>query len=155
MDGRYSVDVIESVPQLPGQRGRARTTSECHGVRRAWNFRRDERKPLLPAGDGAAVARCAGYGGGRFVTEMALSNEIELRVLSVVREVLALEGDGPSLDSTINADLGADSLDQLSLFMALEDEFGGKISEDDAAALVTLRDVVRYVHERMVAAGVG
>ncbi len=83
---------------------------------------------------------------------MALSEQIELRVLTVVREVLALEGDGPSLDSSIDADLGADSLDQLSLFMALEDEFGGKISEDEAASLVTLRDVVRYVHDRMVAA---
>ncbi len=86
------------------------------------------------------------------MTEMALSDEIELRVLTVVREVLALEGEGPSLDSTINADLGADSLDQLSLFMALEDEFGGKISEDEAASLVTLRDIVRYVHDRMATA---
>ena len=88
------------------------------------------------------------------MTEAAITQHVEDRVLAVVREVLALEGDGPSLDSSIDGDLGADSLDQLSLFMALEDEFGGKISEEEAASLVTLRDVVRYVRARIVAAGI-
>ena len=50
---------------------------------------------------------------------------VEVRVVSVVREVLAIEGEPPALDSSLVEDLGADSLDLLSLFMALEDEFGG------------------------------
>ena len=77
---------------------------------------------------------------------------VEERVLRVVREVLAIEGDGPALDSTINDDLGVDSLDLLSLFMALEDEFGGTIPEEEAERLSTLRDVAYYVQERMAAA---
>jgi len=87
------------------------------------------------------------------MTEVVLDHEIERRVLTVVRDVLAIDGEGPSLDSAIGADLGADSLDQLSLFMALEDEFGGKIPEEEAASLITLRDVARYVCARKVDAG--
>jgi acyl carrier protein len=74
---------------------------------------------------------------------------VETRVLSVVREVLAIEGDPPALDSSLIEDLGADSLDLLSLFMALEDEFGGTISEEDTEGLTTLRDVVECISERI------
>ena len=83
---------------------------------------------------------------------MGSSNEtasVETRVLSVVKEVLAIEGDPPSLDSSLIDDLGADSLDLLSLFMALEDEFGGTISEEDAEGLTTLRDVVECISTRL------
>ena len=59
---------------------------------------------------------------------------VEARVLSVVTEVLAIEGEPPALDSSLIEDLGADSLDLLSVFMALEDEFGGTISEEDTEA---------------------
>lgn len=74
---------------------------------------------------------------------------VETRVLSVVKEVLAIEGDPPALDSSLIDDLGADSLDLLSLFMALEDEFGGTISEEDAEGLSTLRDVVECISARL------
>ena len=74
---------------------------------------------------------------------------VETRVLSVVREVLAIEGDAPALDSSLVEDLGADSLDLLSLFMALEDEFGGTISEEDTEGLTTLRDVVDCIAGRI------
>lgn len=83
---------------------------------------------------------------------MGSANEdpnVEKRVLSVVQEVLALEGDPPDLDSSLIEDLGADSLDLLSLFMALEDEFGGTISEEDAEGLTTLRDVVECISVRI------
>jgi len=82
---------------------------------------------------------------------MVSANEdpnVEKRVLSVVQEVLAIEGDPPALDSSLVEDLGADSLDLLSLFMALEDEFGGTISEEDAEGLTTLRDIVECISVR-------
>ena len=83
---------------------------------------------------------------------MVSSNEqssIEARVLSVTQEVLAIDGDPPALDSSLIEDLGADSLDLLSLFMALEDEFGGTISEQDTEGLATLRDIVECISGRM------
>ena len=74
---------------------------------------------------------------------------VEARVLSVVTEVLAIEGDPPALESSLIEDLGADSLDLMSLFMALEDEFGGTISEEDTEGLTTLRDIVECISGRL------
>ncbi len=76
-------------------------------------------------------------------------SSVEARVLSVVREVLAIEGEPPVLDSSLIEDLGADSLDLLSLFMALEDEFGGTITEEDTEGLATLRDIVECISGRI------
>ena len=76
-------------------------------------------------------------------------SSVETRVLSVVQEVLAIEGEAPALDSSLIEDLGADSLDLLSLFMALEDEFGGTITEEDTEGLATLRDIVDCISGRM------
>ena len=76
-------------------------------------------------------------------------SSVEKRVLTVVREVLAIEGEPPALDSSLIEDLGADSLDLLSLFMALEDEFGGTINEEDTEGLATLRDIVESISGRM------
>lgn len=77
---------------------------------------------------------------------------IESRVLHVVKEVLGLENEPRDLDVSISKDLAVDSLDQLSLFMALEDEFGGRILEEDAQRISTLRDVVEHVREQMSSA---
>ena len=77
------------------------------------------------------------------------NDNIETRVLRVVMDVLALEEMPRDLDLSIAGELALDSLDQLSLFMALEDEFGGRIREEDAEAITTLRDVVEYVRDRM------
>jgi acyl carrier protein len=80
---------------------------------------------------------------------------IETRVLRVVQDVLALEEVPRDLDVSIGGELALDSLDQLSLFMALEDEFGGRIREEDAEQINTLRDVVSYVRDRMSTAPAG
>ena len=77
------------------------------------------------------------------------TREIEHRVLTVVQEVLAVDNGTARLDSTLNGDLGADSLDLLSLFMALQDEFGGTVSLDEAERMTTLRDVVEYITSRV------
>ena len=74
---------------------------------------------------------------------------VETRVLRVVTEVLALDESPRDLDLSITRELAVDSLDQLSLFMALEDEFGARIREEDAERIDTLRDIVEYVHQRM------
>ena len=48
-------------------------------------------------------------------------------------------------DANIIADLGADSLDVVEMLMAIEDNLGVIISDDDAVKLKTVRDVADYI----------
>jgi acyl carrier protein len=45
-------------------------------------------------------------------------------------------------------DLGADSLDTVELVMALEEEFGIEIPDEDAEKLATVGDALRYIEEK-------
>ena len=48
-------------------------------------------------------------------------------------------------DTNVMEDLGADSLDQVELVMALEEEFGSEIPDEDAEKLTTVGDAIKYV----------
>jgi acyl carrier protein len=79
------------------------------------------------------------------MTALTEFNSVEMRVLGVVKDVLGLDELPQNLECSISEELALDSLDQLSLFMALEDEFGGRIKEEDAEKITTLRDIVEYI----------
>ena len=82
----------------------------------------------------------------------ALRGEIENRVLAVLREILALDGEPIGLDASIVEDLATTSLDRVSLFMALEDEFNGTLPEQEVQQVKTVRDIVDYIECRLPAA---
>ncbi len=46
-------------------------------------------------------------------------------------------------------DLGADSLDIVELVMALEDEYGIEIPDEDAEKIETVGDALKYIEEHM------
>jgi acyl carrier protein len=48
-------------------------------------------------------------------------------------------------------DLGADSLDIVELIMALEDEYGIEIPDEDAEKIATVGDAIRYIEEHLTA----
>jgi acyl carrier protein len=81
---------------------------------------------------------------------MALSRD---EVMAKVREHLAteLEVDPLKIDdrTRFGADLEADSLDLYELVMELEDTYGIKVSERDAARIETVGDAVDFVHGRL------
>jgi acyl carrier protein len=77
------------------------------------------------------------------------SADVAARVEAVIRDVLGLETETVPLTSRLREDLGADSVDAVMLVMALEREFKGKISDDEAAKLSTVEDVVDYVGLRI------
>jgi len=52
------------------------------------------------------------------------------------------------LESNLMTDLGADSLDAVELIMEVEDHFGLTINEEDAQSLMTVGDIVDYIHQQ-------
>jgi len=71
--------------------------------------------------------------------------EVLSKVKAVVAEKLNVGEDQITAEAKFVEDLGADSLDQVELIMALEDEFKLKIPEEEAEKLVTVGAAVDYV----------
>lgn len=76
-------------------------------------------------------------------------NEIETRVKKIVVEQLGVKEEEVTTDASFVDDLGADSLDTVELVMALEEEFETEIPDEDAERIVTIKDAVKYIIERM------
>ena len=80
---------------------------------------------------------------------MALDRE---QVMAKVREHLAAElevsAEGIDAQTRFRDDLDADSLDLYELVMELEDNYGIRVSEEEAAEIVTVGDAVDFVCSR-------
>lgn len=60
-------------------------------------------------------------------------------------EQLSIAEDKITMDADVIVDLKADSLDLFLLITSFEDKFGIKISDDDAAGLKTIGQIVEYI----------
>lgn len=76
------------------------------------------------------------------------TKEIYERVRKVIAEVLSLDEEKITMDSKIVDDLGAESLDLVTMLMEFEDEFNRKIPDEDAERLMTVKDTVEYIMEK-------
>ena len=74
------------------------------------------------------------------------------KVTSIIVEQLSVEESALVPEANLLDDLGADSLDVVELVMALEEEFGIEIPDDDVENIRTIKDVVDYVVARTEAA---
>ena len=70
------------------------------------------------------------------------------KVKSIIVEQLGVKGEDITPESSFINDLGADSLDTVELVMALEEEFGIEIPDEDAEKITTVGDAIKYIEEK-------
>ena len=69
------------------------------------------------------------------------------RVKKIIVDQLGVEEELVTPDASFVDDLGADSLDTVELVMALEEEFGVEIPDEDAEKITTVGDAISYIKE--------
>ena len=70
-------------------------------------------------------------------------------VRGVLVSELKIEPELVKLESKLNDDLGADSLDAAEIVLALEETFGIQIPEEESRAVVTVSDIVDLVNRKL------
>jgi acyl carrier protein len=75
-------------------------------------------------------------------------SDIEKRVKNVVVEQLGVDEAEVVNSASFVDDLGADSLDTVELVMALEEEFGTEIADEDAEKITTVQLAIDYVNSQ-------
>ena len=74
-----------------------------------------------------------------------MSSGMESQISALIAATLQVDETAIRRDSSISRDLGADSLDFVTLILAIEDEFHVDIHDEDAAELLTVEQVIEYV----------
>ena len=73
---------------------------------------------------------------------------VQPKVKEVIVEQLGVDPERVKLEASFIDDLGADSLDIVELVMAMEEEFGIEIPDEDAEKLKTVGDVSNYLQAK-------
>jgi acyl carrier protein len=76
---------------------------------------------------------------------------VEDKVKNIIAEQLGVKKEEIKPESSFTDDLGADSLDTVEVVMALEEEFGIEIPDEDAEKITTVGDSVKYIENKLKA----
>ena len=74
---------------------------------------------------------------------------VELKIKGIIAEQLGIDEEEVVNEASFVDDLGADSLDLVELIMALEEEFGQEISDEEAEKILTVQESIDYINERL------
>lgn len=69
------------------------------------------------------------------------------KVKERISDILGVDAEDVTMESSFIDDLGADSLDIVELIMALEEEFDIEIPDEEAEKIQSVGDVVDYIKE--------
>ncbi len=78
---------------------------------------------------------------------MANKEQVFDKVKDIIVDQLGVDEEEVTPEASFIDDLGADSLDIVELIMALEEEFGLEIPDDEAEKISTVSDAVEYIRE--------
>ncbi len=78
-----------------------------------------------------------------------MSNDIDSRLIRVLVEELDLEEDKLVPEANFEEDLDVDSLGVVELLMALEDEFGVEIPDEEAEQITTVGEAASLIHQKL------
>ena len=67
------------------------------------------------------------------------------KIKSIIVEQLGVDEEEVTEDASFVDDLGADSLDTVELVMALEEEFGLEIPDEDAEKITRVKEAIEYI----------
>ena len=67
------------------------------------------------------------------------------KLREIISEQLGISADEITMESSIENDLGADSLDLVEIVMAIEEEFGFEVAEEDVYDIDTIGKAVEYI----------
>lgn len=73
--------------------------------------------------------------------------EIFEKLKNIIVEQLGVEEERVTEEATFVDDLSADSLDIVELVMAIEEEFGLEIPDEEAEKIVSIGDVINYIKD--------
>ncbi len=76
-------------------------------------------------------------------------SEVVEKVSEIISEQLDVSEDDVVLSASFVDDLGADSLDQVELIMAIEEEYDISIPDEEAEKIVTVQDAVDYINKAL------
>ena len=72
---------------------------------------------------------------------------VEEKVTQIIVDQLGVESSEVVPEASFVDDLGADSLDQVELIMAFEEDFDLEIPDDDAGKIATVQDAIAYIQK--------
>ena len=73
---------------------------------------------------------------------------VQDKITEIIVEQLGVKPEEVIPEASFVDDLGADSLDTVELVMALEEEFGCEIPDEDAEKIQTVGDAIKYIEEK-------
>lgn len=70
------------------------------------------------------------------------------KIREIIVDQLGVSEESVTIDTNLMKDLEADSLDAVEIIMAIEDEYGIEVPDEDAEKFQVVSDIVKYVEEK-------
>ena len=78
-----------------------------------------------------------------------MNTDVQQRVLKAIAEVLERKEEDIRLDASLRDDLGFNSLQQMTLFILLEDEFQRTMPPEDLMGIATVKDIIEFINRKL------